>query len=220
MEAKTKVYIHTICPTRWTVRGEACAAIIDNHPYLMQLWEETLDGKIDNETQAKIIGAQTTMKTFNFLFSCSLNKRILCQTDQLSKRLQGGVVTAAEGADLATNIVAMMRAERNDDSFQVFWEQLEERRVSLEIDEPTLPRGSIHANPEAHFRSVYMQAYDNKAECIVSRFDQQDFLTYKNIQDLFLKSVRGESYTSELQTVCEIYRDDIKQDEIYCKIDY
>ena len=93
-------------------------------------------------------------------------------------------------------------------------------RSTKKIDEPTFPRGSIHANPEAHFRSVYMQAYDNKAECIVSRFDQQDFLTYKNIQNLFLKSVRGESYTSELQTVCEIYRDDIKQDEIYCKIDY
>ena len=80
--------IHTICPTRWTVRGEACAAIIDNHPYLMQLWEETLDGKIDSEMQAKIIGAQTTMETFNFLFSCSLNIRILCQIDQLSKRLK------------------------------------------------------------------------------------------------------------------------------------
>lgn len=83
----------------------------------------------------------------------------------------------------------------------------------MEIDEPTLPRG-IHANPEAHLRAVYMQANDNIAECIVNTFDQQDFLTYKNIQDLFLKSVRGESYTSELQTVCEIYRDDINQDDL------
>ena len=69
-----------------------------------------------------IIAAQTTMKTFKAFFSCSLNEKILSQTDHLSKGLQGGAVTAAD---------AMMRAERNDASSKVFWEQLEERRGSL-----------------------------------------------------------------------------------------
>ena len=68
------------------------------------------------------IGAQTTMRTFKALFSCSLNKKILSQTDHLSKGLQGGAITAAD---------AMMRAERNDASSQVIWELLEERRDSL-----------------------------------------------------------------------------------------
>ena len=62
------------------------------------------------------------MRTFKALFSCSFNEKILSKTDILSKGLQGGAVTAAD---------AMMRAERNYASSQVFWEQLEERRGSL-----------------------------------------------------------------------------------------
>ena len=83
------------------------------------------------------------MRIFKALFSCSLNEKILSQTDHLSKGLQGGAVTAAD---------AMMRAERNDASSQVFWEQLEEKWGSLEIDKPILPRGSIQRDLEVHFR--------------------------------------------------------------------
>ena len=38
--------IHTICPTRWTVRGEACAAIISNYQFLLDLWEWSLESRI------------------------------------------------------------------------------------------------------------------------------------------------------------------------------
>ena len=39
-EAKS---IHKLCPTRWTVRGEALEAIVENHNELMELWEWSLD---------------------------------------------------------------------------------------------------------------------------------------------------------------------------------
>jgi hypothetical protein len=61
--------IHTVCPTRWTVRGEACAAIA-NYTYLYEPWEWSLGlapdskSKPDSEMCAKILGAH-------------LNKRIL-----------------------------------------------------------------------------------------------------------------------------------------------
>ena len=31
--------IHTLCPTRWTVRGDALAVFIDNYTELMDLWD-------------------------------------------------------------------------------------------------------------------------------------------------------------------------------------
>ncbi|XP_068704855.1 zinc finger MYM-type protein 1-like [Montipora foliosa] len=34
--------VHAFCPTRWTVRGEALAAVIYNHAELMQLWNWSL----------------------------------------------------------------------------------------------------------------------------------------------------------------------------------
>ena len=142
---------------------------------------------------------------FKVLFSYSLKERILSQTNYLSKRLQEGVVTAAD---------AMMRVETNDASSQVFWEQLEEKWGSLEIDKPILPRGSIYRDPEVHFRAFYMKAHDNIAEWIVSIFKQQDFLIYKNIHGVFLKSVSGETYTSELQ----IYQADLNQEDLQFEI--
>ena len=35
--------IHKLCPTRWTVLGEALEAIVENHNELMELWEWSLD---------------------------------------------------------------------------------------------------------------------------------------------------------------------------------
>ena len=57
---------------------------------------------------------------FKVLFSYSLNENILSQINYLSKRLQEGVVTAD----------AMMRAERNDASSQVFLKAAGVKKIS------------------------------------------------------------------------------------------
>ena len=31
--------VHALCPTRWTVRGEALASVLNNHDELMELWD-------------------------------------------------------------------------------------------------------------------------------------------------------------------------------------
>ena len=33
--------IHTLCPTRWTVLGDALAAFIDNYTELKDLWDSS-----------------------------------------------------------------------------------------------------------------------------------------------------------------------------------
>ena len=39
-EAKS---VHAFCPTRWTVRGETCQSILENHSELLELWEWSLE---------------------------------------------------------------------------------------------------------------------------------------------------------------------------------
>ena len=100
-EAKS---IHKLCPTRWTIRGEALEAIVENHNELMELWEWSLEHVKLTEIRGRIPGAQSKMNTFDFLFGCLLGKIILKQTDNLSKSLQSPTLSAAECQEIAEPI--------------------------------------------------------------------------------------------------------------------
>ena len=47
MEDEGPMPKHNICPTRWTVRGDAIANILNNYEALKQLWMECLDSRLD-----------------------------------------------------------------------------------------------------------------------------------------------------------------------------
>ena len=103
------------------MRGEACSAIISNYNYLLELWDwSLLNANLESDTRAKILGAKSTMQSFNFLFGTHLNKRVLVQTDILAKRLQGYTVSAAEGAAFAKLVREQLAEERNYDEFNNF----------------------------------------------------------------------------------------------------
>ena len=44
---------------------------------------------------------------------------------------------------------------------------------------------------------------------VKDRFDQPDFMVYKDLQIVFLKSVNGQSCEQEMSTVKDMYSDDI-----------
>ena len=69
--------MHAFCPTRWTVRGATLASIIDNNNELMSQWEHSLSITNDTEMKGRIIGAQTNMKKFSFLFGSLLGEKVL-----------------------------------------------------------------------------------------------------------------------------------------------
>ena len=60
--------IREFCPTRWTVRGDAIASIIENYDFLLQVWEECLETKLDPDVKGRIIDVQIQMYIF-----CRLN---------------------------------------------------------------------------------------------------------------------------------------------------
>ena len=80
--------VHAFCPTRWTVRGTTLAAIVANHSDLMSLWRDSLTITKETEMKGRLIGAQSCMSKFPFLFGCLLGEKVLMQTDNLSRSLQ------------------------------------------------------------------------------------------------------------------------------------
>ena len=94
----------------------------------------------------------------------------------------------------------------------------------MDIDEPQLPhkrrvpsRFEIGAPDTNHcpatakefYRQIYFEAYDHVINLSANRFDQPDFHTYINIQELLLKSIQGQPFEAEFKAVIAMYGNDL-----------
>ena len=51
-----KAGLTKLSATRWTVRATCFQRILDNYDDLMELWKECLNGKLDPDVKARVIG--------------------------------------------------------------------------------------------------------------------------------------------------------------------
>ena len=209
--------VHAFCPTRWTVRGATLASIIDNHNELMSLWEHSLSITNDTEMKDRIIGAQTNMKKFSFLFGSLLGEKVLMQTDNLSRSLQSPELSAIEAHQLAEAVIGSLQQERNEATFNSFWDTVCNKRDELDINREKLPRKRKHPRhltdffgyvqaPEQEFclskdmyRAKYFECYDFVIKAISDRFDQPDYTVYSAMENIILMTFRGEDVNDEMR---------------------
>ena len=59
------------------------------------------------------------------------------------------------------------------------------------------------------YRAIYCKAYENIDSAISQRFDQADFLIYKDLQQVFMNAVQGIPYEEEMRRVCKTYSADV-----------
>ena len=131
------VGIRALCPTRWTVRGDAIESINDT---LSQLWDECLETQLDPDIKGRIIGVQTQMTTFDLLFGLQLSMKILKITDNLSRTLQKQSMSAAEGQSVAELTVKTLKSMRTDENFSAFFALCNCFREHTNTNLPVLPR--------------------------------------------------------------------------------
>ena len=201
--------IHTFYPTRWTVRGETLASLINNHKKLMELWEKTLETSLNTEMKARVLGAQSAMRKFNFLFCCVLGKKVLSSTDNLSRAVQSPKISFVDGQNLATQVVRILEEERSDIAFENISITLETQR-NLDIDDPKESRRKVSGKQltvKDAYRAIFF--FFVVVTGIRERFNQNDFLVYKDMQSLLLKAANKACYEEEFNRVSQIYSDDI-----------
>ncbi len=71
---------------------------------------------------------------------------------------------------------------------------------------------------ESLYRQVYFEAIDMAMNSIKSRFDQEGFKVYSNIEQLLLKASMGKVYEKELEFVCNFYGDDFNRLELEAQL--
>ena len=215
--------VHAFCPTRWTVRGKTLLSILNNHVELMELWKWSLTVVKDTEMKARIIGVKSMMKKFDFLFGCAIGKTLLNQTDSLSAKLQCPKLSALETQTIAMYTVRALKQDRNENSFEIFWEYVIHMSKNLSIKQPVMPRKwklpvRFDENKDTYhhletlkeaYRKACFECIDHLVNSIETRFNQPDYQIYLQMQELLLKSFYGESCNREIAGLSQIFEDDI-----------
>ena len=155
----------------------------------------------------------------------TLGEQLLRQTDNVSRALQDSSTSTAQGNRLAQLVKALLK-DQSDTSFSLFWARILQRKTTeiQTIEDPKLPRKrkapvrhevgeqDTHHFPETpkdHYRRIYFNAIDTVTQCIATRFEQEDFKIYVNIQELLLKSFASEPCDTELAEVVKMYSEDL-----------
>ena len=92
----------------------------------------------DTDIKARVRGMKATVPTFDFIFGCKLGVLLLRQTDNLSRTLQSPKLSAAEGNSIAQDVIEVLCEDRNEHSFNLFWDKVLLRKGEHDADDPKL----------------------------------------------------------------------------------
>lgn len=216
----------TLCPTRWTVRAASLDSVLENWEVLRELWSYSLETKLEPEVKSRIIGVRYQMETFDYFFGVQLGNIVVRHSDNLSKTIQKPTLSVGDCQSLAKSSLKTMEKLWTDDSFDIFWTNIISKAEKLEIAPPKLPRKrrrpsrfvdgtAEHVFPtevKTHYRQIFFETFDTVMGCIEKRFLQGDYVDYyQKLEVLLLKAVKGESFQSKLNVVCDFYKDDLNK---------
>ena len=112
---------------------------IATYEVLLALWEECKDSKLDSEIRTKIIGVETQMLSFEFLFGVSLGAVILSHYDNLSKTLRHISLSAAEGQHMPKLTLQVFKSIHQADKFDLFYQRVLLDQQYFTVNPPILP---------------------------------------------------------------------------------
>jgi len=152
----------------------------------------------------------------------------------LSKTLQKGTISAAEGQKLASDVLKTLSKDRNSESFNMFWERMLQCKHELGVSEPNLPRKRkrpeyfgltepsthhYHTSPKDWYRQIYFESFDLVISCIKNRFDQPDFKIYSHLQEVLLQAVKGQNYEEHLNAVTNFFGTDLNKSSLSTQLE-
>ena len=130
----------TLFPTCWTVRAPCLESVSENWDVLRDMWSQSLETKLDPEVKSRITGVRYQMQTFDFYCRVQLGNLVLRHSDNLSKTIQKPTLSTGDCQSLASLSIKTMQKLRSDDSFDLFWTNVNAKADKLEIEPPELPR--------------------------------------------------------------------------------
>ena len=72
---------------------------------------------------------------------------------------------------------------------------------------------------KTHHRQSYFEALDLAINAVQDRFDQPHFSIYHRLEELLLKTVRGESTQEEYEFLCQFYNGDFDNQQLQLQLE-
>ena len=112
------------CPNRWTVRETLLQSILDNWAVFQDMWDGTLDGKVDSKIWGQVVRIQTQKQSFNFFFWIQLG--VFMYIDNLSFTLQCTHVMLERSVNCKSfsTCFSTLQGMREEVSFNIFLEKM------------------------------------------------------------------------------------------------
>ena len=203
-------------------------SILNNYCALIELWEQSLETRLDPDVKERIIGVKSQMMKFPSLFGLLLCDRILNITDNLSKTLQSQSMSAVETQHIAELTVKTLQGMRTDDMYKTFLDFATKTSTDLGVAEPVLPRprkvsrrlddGASQcyqsSSVQEHYSRLYYEAMDLAKTSIKDRFDQPGFHMYRNLETVLVNAANKKEYIEELKEILAFYSDDFNEAEL------
>ncbi|XP_078665396.1 zinc finger MYM-type protein 1-like [Branchiostoma floridae x Branchiostoma belcheri] len=205
--------IKPLCPTRWTVRTAALESVLGNYSTLMDTMQEVNQTTRD-EYGLKAGGVLTALEKFNTLFALRLSHRLFSAAEEVSKSLQRKDLSVQEAVTSVNTLKSFYRRQRTDESFDAFYDSVEEAARELNIGEPALPRyrrqprrlddGSQphrYDSPKDFYRHIYLQACDLLVGELTDRFDQDFLKPVLAMESVLLSAANGDDFSDAMDEV-------------------
>ena len=79
--------------------------------------------------------------------------------------------------------------------------------------------GQHPSKEEDVYRPIYFECLDLVVSCIRDRFNQSGYAVLRQLEDLLLKTVKGECYQEELGSVMQLYKNDITHSSLASQLE-
>lgn len=191
------VSLRPLCPTRWTVRGNAVKAVLSQYEsVLVSLEEMAASG---SSSAAKANGLHDRFSKGKTVLGLLVALEVIEELECLNKSLQKRTATIAGMKEAIECVKSTLQGKRNEEKFQKVFDKAVEMVDSLELEPIQIPHqrrppkrytgeAGSHTpkTPEESYRPEFYKVLDTVAVQFEDRFNQPDLCVLQKLEETLL----------------------------------
>ncbi|KAK6488539.1 hypothetical protein HHUSO_G7399, partial [Huso huso] len=215
--------LKSLSDTRWNCRVEAIRAVLENFDEMVQALNEIAHGGSKAGTEAYAL--LRNVQDFNFLYCMFFIRRVLMQTNHLSKCLQSEDFTYQTAMAMAKSTVSVLKEMKSDDFASQTFNHVNELCQKNGYSGPCVPRkrviptklgGGVKSSfekPEDYYRTeILYSTLDTLIEEVEDPFSENDLFIFKSLADVLSSESPSDESVGAVSTTYSIDQEDLNSE--------
>jgi hypothetical protein len=207
--------LRQLCPTRWTVKGDAMQSVLDNYEAVLLCLEEIAQ-EDKAEAGSKASGLANIFTNFDTFCGLQIGALVFQQAEQLSRLLQKKSLVANAAKAAAQILISSLADMRSEHFFHNFWLKITQLAIDLKLEHPQVPRSrrpssfldsgappAQFADPESFYRVKFYTFLDCVINFVSERFQQPSFDIYVSAEQLMLHAATSDSWSNDVDNILQ-----------------